>query len=130
MENLIVTTYIIYLPITIVLTLIVARLFFRNSKIFMMDIFNGREEIATSTNKLFEMGFYLMCLGFVLFYMEIQRNTDFFRAQDMFETLSYKIGIVAVFLGFMVFFNLYMLFRGKKKTAQKKMKQQNAVAPQ
>jgi hypothetical protein len=129
MDNYIVTTYIAYLPVAILLTFVVARVFFSNSKIFMLDIFSGRQEIAMSTNKLFETGFYLLSLGFALFYMKIHK-TGFtvrdevgeimveFGMQDMFETLSYKVGVVAVFLGIMVFFNLYMLFRGKKKTAE------------
>jgi len=122
MDNLLVTTYMVYLPIAILLTLVVARLFFRNSKIFMMDIFSGRKEIAVSTNKLFEMGFYLLSLGFALFYMKVSPLTTGYNHQDMFETLSYKIGVLAVFLGIMVFFNLYMLFRGKKKTKENTIK--------
>ncbi len=117
MKNLIVPTYIVYLPIAIVLTFIVAKIFFRNSKIFMSDIFRGRMEIADSTNKLFEMGFYLLSLGFALFIMKVN---DYFEmnTQQFYEVLSEKIGVLSVFLGLMVFFNLYMLFRGKKKTSE------------
>ena len=136
MTDFIVPTYITYLPIAISLTFIVAHIFFKNSKIFMLDIFSGRVEIASSTNKLFETGFYLLNLGFALFFMKINRS-DFmirdtdtnelllsFTKQDYFETLSYKIGVLAVFLGAMVFLNLYMLFRGKKKTNQNRKLQQ------
>jgi hypothetical protein len=49
--------YLIYLPIVIFLTWYVAHTLFRNSKVFMLDIFHGRTEIAFSTNKLFETGF-------------------------------------------------------------------------
>jgi len=136
MTDLIVKTYIAYLPIAILLTFIVARIFFKNSKIFMLDIFSGREEIATSTNKLFETGFYLLSLGFALFRMKINKsqfiNVDFemvdgvrerveqlvFGQQQLFETLSSKVGMLAVILGVMVFFLMFMLFRGKKKSAE------------
>ncbi len=131
MKNEIVNTYLIYLPVAIVLVFAVARIFFRNSKIFMLDIFRGRQEIAMSTNRLFEVGFYLLNLGFALFYMKIvhfnyedviengkEISKIIFTKQDMFETLSYKIGVLSVFLGLMVFFNLYLLFRGKKKSSQ------------
>lgn len=118
MKNLIVSTYLVYIPVAIMLTFFVARVFFKNSKVFMLDIFRGREEIAMSTNRLFEVGFYLLNLGFALFFMRIQNTLQQFDRQDMFEVLSYKIGVLAVFLGLMVFFNLYMLFRGKKKAKQ------------
>jgi len=138
MKDLIVTTYIAYLPVAILLTFVVARVFFKNSKIFMLDIFSGREEIAMSTNKLFQTGFYLLSLGFALFKMEINKmNFSTFEAvkkevgyvdeyvlhfgqQEMFEVLSSKVGLLAVALGLMVFFLTFMLFRGKKKTAENK----------
>lgn len=118
MKNLIVTTYITYLPFAVLLTLIVARIFFKNARIFMMDIFSGREEIATSTNKIFEVGFYLLSLGFALFILKVSANPEFYDKQAFFETLSTKVGTLAVFLGIMVFGNLYMLFRGKRKSSQ------------
>ena len=136
MKDLIVTTYIAYLPVAILLTFFVARIFFKNSKIFMLDIFNQRHEIAMSTNKLFEVGFYLLSLGFALFYMKIDKGDFYtysdelresilsFTQQDMFETLSYKIGVVAVFLGVMVFLNLFLLFRGKRKSSANRRAQQ------
>lgn len=134
MKDLIVTTYATYLPIAILLTFLVARIFFKSSKIFMSDIFNGREEIAMSTNKLFETGFYLLNLGFALFYMKINKynytvsseGIDF-GMQDMFEVLSHKVGSLSVFLGTMVFFLLFMLFRGKKKSRANRM--QNTAQP-
>ncbi|MBT6234748.1 MAG: hypothetical protein HOI49_01490 [Bacteroidetes bacterium] len=136
MTDLIVKTYIAYLPVAILLTFVVARIFFKNSKIFMLDIFSGREEIAMSTNKLFETGFYLLSLGFALFRMKINKSNfitiDFemvegvrtrietlvYGKQELFEVLSSKVGVLAVVLGFMVFFLMYMLFRGKKKSAE------------
>lgn len=120
MKNLIVTAYIVYLPVAILLTLVVAKVFFRNSKIFMSDIFRGRLEIADSTNTLFEMGFYLLSLGFALFIMKIEGMQNI-SMQSFYEILSEKVGTLSVFLGIMVFFNLYMLFRGKKKTAENQL---------
>lgn len=118
MENLIVRAYIVYLPVAVLLTFVVAKIFFKNSKIFMSDIFNGRLEIANSTNTLFEMGFYLLSLGFALSIMEIGRSA--ISHQQFYEILSEKVGVLSVFLGIMVFFNLYMLFRGKKKSSENK----------
>ena len=54
--------YAIYLPIALFLTYYVSKTLFKNSKVYMLDIFKGREEIADATNKLFETGFYLLKL--------------------------------------------------------------------
>jgi len=104
--------YLIYLPLVIFLTWAVAHTLFKNAKVFMLDIFNGRAEIALSTNKLFETGFYLLNLGFALSIMEIA--ADIFDGRTLLETLSAKIGGYSIYLGLMLFINLYLFFRGKK----------------
>ena len=83
----------------------------------MLDIFNGRAEIALSTNKLFETGFYLLNLGFALLIMEITAAID--SGRTMLEILSSKIGGFSIYLGLMLFFNLYLFFRGKRVARQK-----------
>jgi len=111
------TAYLIYLPIVIALTWYVAHVLFKNSKIFMLDIFSGRTEIALSTNRLFETGFYLLNLGFALVIMEITYNVP--DSRDLLEALSSKIGGFSIYLGIMLFFNLYLFFRGRRKSRQK-----------
>jgi hypothetical protein len=106
------TAYLVYLPVVILLTWYVAHILFKNGKVFMLDIFHGKEEIAFSTNRLFETGFYLLNLGFALVMMEIA--TEIFNVRTMLEILSTKIGGFAIYLGLMLFFNLYLFFRGRR----------------
>jgi len=108
--------YGIYLPIALFLTYYVSKTLFKNGKIFMLDIFKGREEIAEATNKLFETGFYLLNIGFALMILEMQLGQDSY--QELVEKLSYKIGGFSIYLGVMLFFNLYFFFRGKRKAKE------------
>jgi F0F1-type ATP synthase assembly protein I len=87
----------------------------------MLDIFRGREEIANATNKLFETGFYLLNLGFALMILEIYLYKDSY--QELIEKLSYKIGGFSIYLGIMLFLNLYFFFRGKRKASQAQAEQ-------
>ncbi len=119
MKNLIVTAYIIYLPVVIALTLYVANNLFKNSIVYMKDIFNNREEIAIATNTLFKIGFYLLNIGFALYILEINYITD--TTQSMIEVLSRKIGGFSIYLGIMLFMNMYMFFRGKNASRRKRM---------
>jgi hypothetical protein len=108
--------YFIYVPVALLLTYVVSRTLFKNGKIFMMDIFKGREEIADATNRLFETGFYLLNIGFALRILEIDLYNDTY--QELVEALSYKIGGFAIYLGVMLFLNLYFFFRGKRKARE------------
>ncbi len=111
--------YYIYLPVAIVLTFYVATTLFRNSKVYMRDIFNNREEIALSTNTLFKVGFYLLNVGFALYILPIN---DFVESnQRMIEVLSFKVGGFSIYLGIMLFFNMYLFFRGKRVAREKRV---------
>ena len=110
--NYVLWAYFIYLPIALGLTYYVARTLFQNAKVFMLDIFRGREEIAFSTNTLFETGFYLLNIGFALLILKI--NDYLGSTQHLVEVLSGKIGGFAIYLGLMLFFNLYLFFRGRR----------------
>lgn len=117
--KMIVTAYSIYLPIALFLTFYVARQLFKNGKVFMLDIFHGRAEIAIATNRLFEMGFYLLNLGFALLILKISYyHNDLLETQQIIEILSAKVGGFSIYLGVMLFFNLFLFFRGKKKAKQ------------
>ncbi len=117
--------YAIYLPIALFLTYYVSKTLFKNSKIYMLDIFKGREEIANATNKLFETGFYLLNLGFALMILEIYLYKDSY--QELIEKLSYKIGGFSIYLGIMLFLNLFFFFRGKRKASQAQREQRMVV---
>jgi len=119
MENSkIIIGYIIYLPIVIILTIYISKILFKNGKIFMIDIFNGKEEIALATNRLFEIGFYLINIGFALYIMEIHFYSQNLRYQDLMEILSKKIGGFIIYLGVMLFINLFLFFKGRSKSRQ------------
>ncbi len=104
--------YVIYLPVIIALTWYVAHTLFKNSKVFMLDIFHGKTDIAYSTNTLFETGFYLLNLGFALLIMEV--SAEIINSRNLLEILSAKVGGFAIYLGIMLFFNLYLFFRGRR----------------
>lgn len=120
MSNKIVLTYLIYLPVVAGLTLYVARALFRNGRVFMLDIFKGKVDIADATNRLFEVGFYLVNLGFALRIMQVggRCNDPLDTNQELVETLAGKVGGFAIYLGLMLFLNLFLFFRGRRKARQ------------
>jgi hypothetical protein len=94
----------------------VAKTLFNSGKIFMLDIFRGRAEIAESTNHLFRVGFYLLNIGFAM--LMLKTNYEVFNGQTLLEVLSLKVGGFSIYLGLMLFFNLYLFFRGKRKSKE------------
>lgn len=118
MENLTVIAYAIYLPIAIGLTYYVAYTLFKNSIVYMNDIFGGRSDVAKATNSLFRIGFYLLNVGFALYILRM--NLSNAGIQQLIEQLSYKIGGFSIYLGIMLFVNMFLFFRGKRIAKQRR----------
>jgi len=118
MENSkIIIGYLIYLPVVIALTIYVSKMLFKNGKLFMIDIFKGKEDIALATNKLFEIGFYLINIGWALLILKISYYSQTQMGyQTLIEILSKKIGGFSIYLGIMLFLNLFLFFRGRNKS--------------
>ena len=111
--NYIVSTYALYLTISIALTVWVARTLHKNGRLFLVDAFHGNEALADSINHLLLVGFYLMNVGYVSLALKYgDKAADF---QGLLEVLSTKIGAVLLILGAMHFFNLYVFSKMRKR---------------
>lgn len=97
-------TYLIYLGISISLTAWVARTLHRNGRVFLVDCFHGNTELADSINHLLVVGFYLINVGFVA--LALRFGVTAADLKEALESLSTKVGLVLLVLGFMHFFNL------------------------
>lgn len=90
-------TYLLYLLITVPLTVFVARTLYRNGRLFLRDVFGGNEALAEAVNHLLVVGFYLLNLGYVSVFLRTDRTVD--GAEQVLEVLSNRVGIVALVLG-------------------------------
>ncbi len=102
-------SYLLYLPITICLTVWVANTLFKNGKVFLVDIFHGNEELSNSVNRLLLVGFYLINIGYAVYTLQI--GSELYSIQLVIERLSLKIGAILLILGGMHFFNLLVFFK-------------------
>ncbi|MFC7534431.1 hypothetical protein [Actinoplanes sp. GCM10030250] len=110
--------YLVYLLVSIGLTVWVATTLSRNGQIFLEEVF-ADSKLARAVNQLLTMGFYLLNLGYTTVAMrseEIVTSTS-----EALETLSLKIGLVLLVLGVLHFCNVYFLNRyrrGRLRQAQ------------
>ncbi|MGZ5546198.1 MAG: hypothetical protein ACXWIU_16145 [Limisphaerales bacterium] len=109
----IVWTYIVYIALSIPLTIWVAQTLHKNGRIFLIDSFRGNERLADSVNHLLVVGFYLINIGYVaLALKERIAPTD---VREVFETISRKIGVVMLVLGAMHFFNILVFSKMRRR---------------
>lgn len=100
-----ITALTLYLVISVVLTIWVARTLFANGRVFLVATFGGDQHMADAVNKLLVVGFYLLNIGFVALFVRIFERPD--DAVGVIEYLGTKVGIVLLVLGAMHFFNMF-----------------------
>jgi hypothetical protein len=105
--------YTAYFLVSLGMTIWVARTLHKNGRLFLVDAFSGKSELADSVNHLLLVGFYLINLGFILLFLRIgTKPTDIVEGV---EYISTKLGIVILVLGGMHFFNMFNFSRMRKK---------------
>lgn len=107
--NYFILTYVIYLLASVALTVWVAKVLFKNGRIFLVDIFHGNSELADSVNKLLVVGFYLINIGYMS--LALKEYGSIASMQVVVEVLSYKVGWIILILGGMHFLNLVIFFK-------------------
>ena len=113
-----VLTYLVYLGISVAMTVWVARTLHKNGRIFLVESFLGKEALADSVNHLLVVGFYLINIGFVT--LALKYGDKAIDPATALETLSSKVGRVLVVLGTMHFLNLFIFSKLRRRATQTK----------
>jgi len=109
----IVVSYIVYLAVSLGVTVWVATTLQRNGRVFLVDAFHGNAALADSVNHLLVVGFYLVNIGYVTLALRTSAVLD--SARQAIELVCDKIGVVLLVLGAMHFFNLYVFNQLRKR---------------
>ena len=119
-------TYGVYLLISALVTIWVARTLHSRGRVFLVETFHGDGTLADSVNDLLVVGFYLLNFGYVALALKYgEKPVDL---QSAIEFLATKIGLVLVILGAMHFLNLLIFARIGKRPARPPMRGQNPFA--
>ena len=111
-----VPAFLIYLAVSLALTVWVARTLSRNGIVFLKECFGHDDALANSTNHLLVVGFYLVNLGWIL--LTLRYGTTPETLAQTITFLSSKIGLVVVVLGAMHFFNMNAIAKFGRKVGQ------------
>ena len=112
-----IVTYLVYLSVSIALTIWVAHTLHKNGGVFLVDVFHGNESLADSVNHLLVVGFYLINLGWICLMLKL--GYEISSPKQGIEALSVKIGTVLLVLGGMHFFNLFIFSRMRRRATMR-----------
>jgi hypothetical protein len=111
--DLTVLTYLIYLGVSVLLTMWVARVLAKAGRVFLGSVFQGDESMAQAVNQLLVVGFYLVDLGFIALWLRSTGTVA--SARGVFTALSVDVGTVLLVLGVMHLGNVFVLNRLRRR---------------
>jgi hypothetical protein len=114
--------YLVYLAVSVGLTVWVATTLSRNGLVFLADVF-ADDRLAKAVNHLLVMGFYLLNLGYVT--VTMRSTAEIGTTSEALETLSLKVGMVLLVLGVLHFCNVFFLGRYRRG----RLRQQQGMPP-
>jgi hypothetical protein len=114
-----VLAYLVYLAISVPLTIWVARTLSHNGRVFLVDVFDGNDDFADAVNRLLVVGFYLVNLGFVTLFLRSRDTVA--DARGAIEQLSMKLGTVLVVLGVLHLLNVWIFNAIRRRSQQMEM---------
>lgn len=101
------SAYLVYILISVAITIFVSRTLSKNGQTYLIDGFNGNEALAASVNHMLVVGFYLLNLGFVL--LNMKADQGIVSIDTLLIYLSSNIGFVMLILGAMHFTNMFVI---------------------
>lgn len=102
-----IVSYLLYLATCVPMAIAVGYTLHKNGRVFLVDVFAGREDVADSVNHLLLVGFYLLTVGFVSIFTRVGAPPE--DAAEMIQWVSTKVGAVLLVLGVVHMFNVRVL---------------------
>jgi hypothetical protein len=106
--DLAVVGYVIYVALSVALTMWVANTLSRQGRTYLADVFQN-EKVGGAMNQLLVVGFYLINFGFIALWLRTGDQVSTLR--DLLQMLSIKLGTVLLVIGALHLINMVIFSR-------------------
>ena len=107
--------YIIYLLITYLVTVHVGLAFYRNGRVYILNLLAGDEALTDSINRILLTGYYLLNLGYAAVMISFWKTIGTYT--ELIASIGMMTGRIFITLGVIHFFNMAVIyFISKRKS--------------
>lgn len=99
--------YLLYLLVTYAITVHVGLRFYRNGRIYILDLLLGDEAITNSINRLLLTGYYLLNLGYAALMINTWQTMHSW--QDILVSISTMTGRILLILSLIHYINMAVI---------------------
>lgn len=101
-------SYIIYLLLTYIITVHVGLRFYKNGRVYILNLLHGHEDLTDFINRLLLVGYYLLNLGYAAVMLRFWKTITNYT--DLFTTLCTRIGTILLTLALIHFVNMTVIY--------------------
>lgn len=105
--NLNITTYCIYLPIIVFITVRVGWLFYTNGEVFLFNLLSHNTDMVKPINKLLLTGYYLTNIGYTIITISYWEQIE--TVIQLINSLTETIGKIILMLAILHYNNIFWL---------------------
>ena len=100
--------YIVYLLLTYLITVHVGLRFYKNGRLYILNLLNGDQELTNFINRLLLVGYYLLNLGYAAMMISVWETiTNWI---DLFTSICIMTGRIMLTLGLIHFINMTVIY--------------------
>ena len=101
--------YLLYLPASFYITVVVGRSLYRAGNDYLEDCFAGQSTLAHTCNRILLLGYYLVNLGYATYSVSFWNHVS--NPVGLAEELSLRLGLLISGLACLHYFNLYAILK-------------------
>ncbi|MCU0442686.1 MAG: hypothetical protein MUE96_09835 [Bacteroidia bacterium] len=105
--------YLLYIPITFYITVIVGKKLFNFGDVFLIEVLGTQNNIAAVCNRLLITGYYLLNLGYAS--VSVITWASINSLYDLIHELSLRLGLIILGLALIHYFNMFVFLNFSSK---------------
>lgn len=105
--------YSIYLLATLFIIIRVGKICYDNGNIFVSHLIPDHKDLCHKINQVLLVAYYLLNMGYCAITLIGWQKIETFN--QLIETITFRSGIIVVFLALMHYFNIYMITKYVQK---------------
>jgi hypothetical protein len=108
-----ITAYIIYIILTVYIIFWIGRIFHRNGRLFILQLYKGDEQGTDTINNILLIAYYLFNIGYAFLKLKMWEHVR--SPAELISSVSYHLGLLILILAVTHYFNMLIIYFLSKK---------------
>lgn len=108
-----ITAYLIYISLTIYIIVWIGRMFHRNGRVFILQLYKGDVQGTDTINNILLMAYYLFNIGYAFLRLRMWEHVR--SPAQLISSISYHLGLLILILAVTHYFNMLIIYLLSKK---------------